>query len=43
MQNTGTDSKARRKTEIEHPCHINAHFPSLKAFMKNRFLNKKFA
>jgi len=41
MQNTGIDPKVRRKAETEHPCHLNDHFPSLKAFLKNIFLNKK--
>jgi len=42
MQSTEADSKTRRETELEHPCHFNAHLQNFKAFMKNRFLNKKF-
>jgi len=42
MQSTGADLKTRRVTELEHPCHFNAHLQNFKAFMKNRFLNKKF-
>jgi len=42
MQSIGADLKTRRETELEHPCHFNAHLQNFKAFMKSRFLNKKF-